>query len=113
MICSLLYEQILWYNMQVLVNLLLSHPVLTSVVVLIAGLASFEFWSFRIRPLFIPRTEINATVDELIAQYGPRAEEMAFIEENRAWRYTDTYQQGKWRRVRRELWRRYRAGEWQ
>lgn len=95
------------------VNFVSSHPVLTSLVVLIAGLASFEFWSFRIRPLFIPRAVIDVIADELIARYGPRAEEMAFIEEDRAWRYTDTYEQGKWRRVRRELWRRYRSGEWE
>ena len=72
-----------------------------------------EFWSFRIRPLSIPKAEINAIVDDLIEKHGPRAEEIAFIEEDRAWRYTDTYEQGKWRRVRRELWRRYKAGEWE
>ncbi|WP_404401855.1 hypothetical protein [Pelagibacterium halotolerans] len=50
-------------------------------------------------------------MDELIAKHGPRAEEMAYAEEDRAWRYSDIYEQGKWRRVRRELWRRHKAGE--
>jgi hypothetical protein len=80
---------------------------------LIGGVAIWHAWDFRLRPLFIPKAEINAVVDELIAKYGPRAEEMAFIEEDRAWRYSDIYEQGKWCRIRRELWRRYRAGEWE
>lgn len=44
-------------------------------------------------------------------KYGPLAEEMAFIEEDRAWRYSEAFEQGKWHRVRRELWRRCEAGD--
>ena len=44
--------------------------------------------------------------DALLARHGPRAEEIAFIEEDRAWRYADAYRQGVWRRVRNELRRR-------
>ena len=39
-----------------------------------------------IRPMFIPRSSINALADEMIAKHGDRAEEMAYIEEDRAWR---------------------------
>jgi hypothetical protein len=49
----------------------------------------------------------------MIANHGPRAEEIAFIEEDRAWRYSETFEQGTWHRVRRELWRRYEAGDWE
>ena len=80
---------------------------------LIGGVVVWHGWEFRLKPLAIPKTEINAIVDELIAKHGPRAEEMAYAEEDRAWRYSDTYEQGKWRRVRRELWRRYETGEWE
>lgn len=69
-------------------------------------------WDLRIRPMFIPREEINTIVDELIAKHGPRAEQVAYGEEDHACRYCDTYQQGKWHRVRRELWRRHKTGEW-
>ena len=69
-------------------------------------------WEGGIRPRFIPVGEIKSLADTLVGRHGPRAEEIAFIEEDRAWRYSDTFLQGKWHRVRRELWRRYEAGEW-
>ena len=61
------------------------------------GLAVFihHEWDRRIRPMLIPR-----------------AEEVAYGEEDHACRYCDTYQQGKWHRVRRELWRRHASGVW-
>ncbi len=112
-ICSFLYEHFLWFSMQALVNLILTHPQLAAFGILICLAWLWQFWTFRIRPLLIAKKDIHAEVDELIAKYGPRAEEMAFIREDRAWRYSDTFEQGKWRRVRRELWRRYRMGEWE
>jgi hypothetical protein len=39
---------------------------------------------------------------DLVARYGDRAEEIAFAEEYRAWRYSDVFEQRKWRCVR--LW---------
>ncbi|PLX37588.1 MAG: hypothetical protein C0606_04665 [Hyphomicrobiales bacterium] len=78
---------------------------------MIAAVAIWHEWAFRLRPLFIPKAEINALVNELIAKHGPDAEEKAYIKEDRAWRYSNTFEQGKWRRVRRELHHRYRAGE--
>jgi len=69
-------------------------------------------WESSVRPHLIPVGEIKNLADKLISEHGQRAEEMAFIEEDRAWRYSETFQQGKWHRVRRELWRRYEVGEW-
>lgn len=69
-------------------------------------------WVHRIRPLLIPKGDIDRMVDALIAEHGSRAEEMAFMEEDRAWRYSNTLKQGIWRSVRLELQRRYDAGEW-
>lgn len=77
------------------------------------GMLLWHTWELSVRPRLIPVGAIMAFADELIAKHGSRAEEMAFIEEDRAWRYSETYQQGKWHRVRRELWRRYVAGEWE
>lgn len=59
-----------------------------------------------IRPRLIPRAEIEALSAALLAAHGDRAEEVAFIEEDRAWRYSESFEQGKWRRVRREIRRR-------
>lgn len=63
-------------------------------------------WQGRIRPLFIPRAEITRLADELIETHGDRAEELAAIAEDRAWRCSQTFAQAKWRRVRKELQRR-------
>jgi hypothetical protein len=77
------------------------------------GTLLWHTWELSIRPRLIPVGNIKAVADDLVAKYGPRAEEIAFIEEDRAWRYSETFEQGKWHRVRRELWRRYEAREWE
>ena len=59
------------------------------------------------------KAKINAIVDDLIARHGPDAEDWARGYEEEQWCRSNTYEQGKWRRVRRELWRRYHAGEWE
>lgn len=65
----------------------------------------------QILPLTIPRAEIKRLAALMIAQHGSEAEEMAVIKEDRArWR-SHTDEQGKWRRVRRELRRRKLAEE--
>ena len=64
------------------------------------------FWQFRVKPLRIPASEIEATVDSLIAQHGERADEVAYLNEHRAWHDSNLSEQGKWRRVREELQRR-------
>lgn len=60
-------------------------------------------WERRIRVMQIPGIEIKRMADDMIAEYGERAEGMAVIEEDRAWRYSQNFEQGKWRRVRREI----------
>ena len=99
--------------MQAVFDFVRSYPAIPALALLIGGVVVWHAWEFRLKPLAIPKAEINTIVDDLIAKHGPRAEEMAYIEEDRAWRYSDTFEQGKWRRVRRELWRRYDAGEWE
>jgi hypothetical protein len=39
----------------------------------------------------------------MLVQHADRAEQMAFIKEDRAWRYSDSFEQGKWRRVRKTI----------
>lgn len=80
-------------------------PVLAFSVLVLAVFLWVE-WQGRIRPLFIPLAEIRRLADELIEKDVDRAEELAAIEEDRAWRYSQNFEQGKWRRVRKELERR-------
>lgn len=72
----------------------------------IVGAIGWEVWHGFIRPRLIPRAEIEAIATELVARYGDQAEEIAFINEDRAWRYSDSFEQGKWKRVRFFLNRR-------
>lgn len=65
------------------------------------GAFLWEIWEGSIRPRLVSCAEIDALAAAMIARYGDRAEEMAFIEEDRAWRYSDSFEQGKWRRVRK------------
>lgn len=67
------------------------------------GAFVWVMWEGEIQPRFIPEAEINALANAHIARYGERAAEMAFIEEDRAWRYSDSFAQGKWKRVREEI----------
>jgi hypothetical protein len=39
----------------------------------------------------------------MVARWGDRAAKMAFIEEDRAWRYSETFEQGRWHRVRQAI----------
>lgn len=68
---------------------------------------SYEFHAARRR---LKGFEVDAIIHELIARHGDRAEDVAYTNEDRAWRYSDTREQGKWRRVRDELRRRSAQG---
>jgi len=77
--------------------------ILTMTTVPIWGALALEVWLGVIRPRLVVQEEIDALAAELAKRYGPRAAEMAFIEEDRAWRYSDSFEQGKWKRVRLHL----------
>jgi hypothetical protein len=47
-----------------------------------------------IRPRLIPTSEIEQEARGLLAHWGDRASEMAVIEEDRAWRYSESFKQG-------------------
>ena len=67
------------------------------------GALLWILWQGTIRPRLIPRAEIESLAADLLARYGPRAEEAAFAEEDRAWRESQTFERGKWRRVHRRI----------
>ena len=72
---------------------------------MIFGLGWGVFEHF-VRPLFIPRAEIERIADQIMRDHPEDPQEWAFMEEHAAWFRSHTAEQGKWRRVRRELRRR-------
>jgi hypothetical protein len=67
------------------------------------GAFVWVMWEGEIKPRLIPEPEIMALAVAHVARYGELAAKMAFIEEDRAWRYSDSFAQGKWKRVRQEI----------
>src|SRR6478735_2838733 len=67
------------------------------------GALLWVLWQGSIRPRLIPRAEIDSLAAEMLARHGSRAEEVAFIEEDRAWRNSQSFERGKWRRVRKRI----------
>jgi hypothetical protein len=56
-----------------------------------------------IRPLLIPKAEIDRMADELRRSHPADPADAAFTEEVNAWYRSDTFEQGKWRRVRKHI----------
>jgi hypothetical protein len=86
-------------------------PLLKGIWVVIAlspiwGALVWMVWAGLIRPRMVPEQEIRRLADDLSAQYGDGAEETAALEEDRARRRLELYEEMKWRRIRRELRRR-------
>ena len=67
------------------------------------GALLWVLWEGRIRPRLIPGSEIDSLARAMVGRHGERAAETAFIEEDRAWRYSRPFEQGKWRRVRKRI----------
>lgn len=59
-----------------------------------------------IRPRLIARSEIERLAGALMGQYPDDPEHAACVEEQAAWFRSETFEQGKWNRVRRLLRRR-------
>lgn len=87
-------------------SLVIEHLPVIGIGMFAAGVFFSMEWHGRIRPMLIPRAEIKRMADELVEQHNDRAEEFAAMEEDRAWRYSKNFEQGKWKRVRNELERR-------
>ena len=69
---------------------------------ILAGIG-WAIWEAHIRPTLVSRIEIDRLAKEYVIRHGQRAEEMAHIDEDRAWRYSEATEQGKLRRVRKRI----------
>lgn len=72
----------------------------------VIGALGWQIYEFRYRPYRIPSAEIERLADEVIARNPDDPAYAAFLEEEAAWYRSDIFEQGRWRRVRRLLWRR-------
>jgi hypothetical protein len=75
------------------------------------GTLLWELWEGAVRPRLIRRDIIDRAAAAILAEHGDLAEEMAWIQEDRAWRTSDSFKQGGWRRIRKRIaaMRRHRA----
>lgn len=67
------------------------------------GQPCWHVWSYSLKPHTIPKTRIDKMAASLIRAYGYEAAEMAFIEEDTAWRHGKIFEQGLWRQVRQRV----------
>jgi hypothetical protein len=67
------------------------------------GTLLWELWDGAVRPRLIRRDIIDRVAAAILAQHGDRAEQVAWIQEDRAWRYSDSFKQGGWRRIRKRI----------
>ena len=71
-----------------------------------AAVALFELYAYFVAPYLLPKATIDLIIEEFILQHGDKAMDAAIAREDWAKQDTDTFEQGKWRRVRRELEKR-------
>jgi hypothetical protein len=76
------------------------------IIILIGAVIAFELFALYVAPYFIPRGAIDLIIEDLIADHGDKALDVAIAREDWAQQDTDTFERGKWRRVRRELEKR-------
>jgi hypothetical protein len=67
------------------------------------GTLLWEVWDGAVRPRLIRRDIIDRAAAVILAEHGDQAEQMAWIQEDRAWRYSDSFKQGGWRRIRKQI----------
>lgn len=67
------------------------------------GTLLWELWDGAVRPRLIRRDIIDRAAAAILAEHGDQAEQMAWIQEDRAWRYSDSFKQGGWRRIRKRI----------
>jgi hypothetical protein len=69
------------------------------------AIATFAWHTYElyVRPYFVPKDRICLLVLEMRQRIPSDPAEAAFIEEDAAWRRSRTYEQGVWRRVRRQI----------
>jgi hypothetical protein len=63
--------------------------------------AVWVIWHGIVRPKLIPRDEVERLAAQLIESHGEGAADVAFANEYGAWRNSNGFEQGKWRRVRK------------
>ena len=66
----------------------------------------WAIWEGQVRPSLITKREIERLADEVLAEDHEDPIEVVEGYEYHAWRHSDGFEQGKWKRVRRAIQRR-------
>jgi hypothetical protein len=93
-----------------MIQFVIAHPVLAYLAAGITCAAIFTETQRWLLPLRIPANEISRLADDLIANFGRQAADIAALEQDRAVHNSDPFEQGKWWRVEREIKRRRLCG---
>jgi hypothetical protein len=67
------------------------------------GTLLWVLWDGTVRPRLIRRDIIDRAAAAMLAEHGERAEQMALSAEYRAWRESNPFKQGGWRRIRKRI----------
>ena len=59
------------------------------------GTLLWELWEGAVRPRLIRRDIIDRAAAAILAEHGDLAEQMTWIREDRAWRYSNSFKQGR------------------
>ena len=70
------------------------------------GSLLYVLWQGVVRPRLIAAKEVERLAAELLERHADRAADAAFADECHAWRHSNSFEQAKWRRVRRQIERR-------
>ena len=89
-----------------MIQFVIDHPLLAYLATGITCAAIFTETQRWLLPFRIPVAEIDKLAGDLIAGFGPQAADIAALEQDRALHNSDPFEQGKWRRVEREIKRR-------
>lgn len=71
----------------------------------------WTLWADVFLPRFIPSAEIEGIAEQVMRDHANDPEEWALMEEYAAWHRSRSFEQGKWRLVRKAINRRLRAGD--
>ena len=89
-----------------MIQRVIDHPILTFLATGITCAAIFTESQRWLLPLRIPAVEIDKLASDLMVNFGPQTADIAALEQDRALHNSDPFEQGRWRRVEREIKRR-------
>ena len=82
-----------------MVQLIVDHPTIAASIIVMLSVAANHEYELRLRPLFIPKSEIETLAATARRDHGADAAFVASILIDRAQIRIEPFEQGQWRRV--------------